>query len=144
MIYHINLIKNKIPDYKKRKKLFLGITFYLVICAGILVILFFTVSRNFVKTSRTRHEVVVLKNAFYSNDFYLDGKNQALNFEVIIPIVSAGDTFDTSQLIAVWKNDSLLMSAIKDIGSSTTSKKQMRGQAVLASSFLCDLKKGGL
>ena len=73
MNFEINLIKDKVIPFKRRKIIFLSIISYFAICGLIFIFLFFKTTLTFFKTANLRKHVARLENAFYQN--YTEGRN---------------------------------------------------------------------
>ena len=64
MNFQINLIKNRVLGFKKRRAVFLALIMYLAACALALVYLSNRVSDKFVSSARLRQEVMDLEHKF--------------------------------------------------------------------------------
>lgn len=82
-----------------------------------------------------------LPSGAYIDNFRLDADKQGLNFEVIMPLSKAGDSFNTGDLVFVWKQDALLMSIIDSIDSSASSRRKDGEEAYWVSEFSCRFSK---
>ncbi len=78
---------------------------------------------------------VVIPPDGYVDDFEFNRKENSLNFNVIIPVSQAGQSFDMSQVVSYWRKDSYLMSNIEEIKSSVTQKQGRGGEQVLKAKF---------
>ncbi|MFC1708746.1 hypothetical protein ACFL2J_01615 [Candidatus Omnitrophota bacterium] len=85
-----------------------------------------------------------LPRGSYVDNFNLDNDKKKLDFNIVSPIGKKGEAVNISKLIAIWKKDKALMSAIENITSSH-SQRQKKGQdMVLISQFSCILSEGGV
>lgn len=84
-----------------------------------------------------------LPKGYYVDDFSLDNNKKTLDFNIVSPIGEKGESLDISGLIAMWKKDEDLMSAIENITSSHSQKQKKYQSTVLISQFSCTLSKGG-
>jgi len=65
MSFEVNLIKNKVPTFKRRKTYFLSIISYLALCVLIFVFLCYKTIANFIEVSNLREDVVRMEKEVY-------------------------------------------------------------------------------
>jgi glucosamine 6-phosphate synthetase-like amidotransferase/phosphosugar isomerase protein len=84
-----------------------------------------------------------LPKGSYIDDFNLDNDKKILDFNIVSPVSASGETMDISELIALWKMDKALMSAIENIASSHSERQKNDQELVLISKFSCIISQGG-
>ena len=65
MSFEVNLIKNKVPTFMRRRTYFIAIISYLILCGLILVFLCYKSATNFMEISNLKKDVVRMEKEIY-------------------------------------------------------------------------------